>query len=107
MRYLIFILFCFTSHGYELENPVRATGVGNGQMANSTRDALMSYDFILERSDYLIFRFKQMTLGDYADRVMIFAPLISGQFEINAYKDINLFYDRHAGRGGFKYNINF
>ena len=109
MRYLlislIFSFNAFSTEKLETEEPL--VGVNNGQMMNNTRDALMSYDYIVERSDYLIYKFKQLTFGEYADKVMILAPLISGNIEIQAHSDFNLFYNHHQGRGGLRYNINF
>lgn len=107
MRYLLLVFIISTSYAYELEQEVNARGVGTARMGNATTEALMSYDFIVERSNYLLYRFKKLTFGEYADEVMILAPIISGQFELKAYKDINVFYNRNTQRGGFNYNINF
>tara|TARA_Y100000768_G_scaffold388784_1_gene387171 strand:+ start:13969 stop:14316 length:348 start_codon:yes stop_codon:yes gene_type:complete len=95
------------AQAYELEETPRQVGVGNNKAANYTRDALLSYDAVVERSDYLIYKFKQLTFGEYADQLMILAPLISGRVEFQAYKDVNFYYNSFSQSGGFRYSINF
>ena len=109
IKFLLLHILClsFAAHAYELEEPTRQVGVGNNKAANYTRDALMSYDYIVERSDYLIYRFKQLTLGEHADKFMILAPLVSGRVEFQAYEDINFYYNSFSQSGGFRYSINF
>lgn len=101
------LLVTFSAHSYELEEPEREVGVGNHRAANLTRDALMSYDYVVERSDYLIYKFKQLTLGEYADHLLILAPIVSGRVEFQAYKDVNFYYNSFSQSGGFRYSINF
>ena len=101
------LCFSFTVHAYELEEPTRQVGIGNDKAANYARDALMSYDHIMERSNYLIYRFKKLTLGEHADKFMILAPFISGRVEFEAYRDVNFYYNSFSQSGGFRYNINF
>ncbi len=105
--FLLFTLMSLAAHGYELESQRAPVGVGNDKALDLTRDALMSYDYIVERSDYLIYKFKQLTLGEHADNLMFLAPFISGRIEIQAYKDVNFYYNSFSQKGGFRYNVNF
>lgn len=110
MKYLLFnfiLIFYFSAQAYELEEEESQVGVSNARMMDQSREALMSYDFIVERSNYLIYKIKKLTFGEYADQLLILAPLVSGNIEFQAHRDLNVFYNHSAGRGGLRYSINF
>lgn len=76
------------------------------QFAERTKDALLSYDYIEDRADYLVFKLKKLTFGEYSDHVLYLAPLVTGKVEINAYR-VNIYYDSLASKGGIKYKVKF
>ena len=71
-----------------------------------TRDALMSIEAIQERSDYLVYKLKTLTFGEYTDDVMVIAPLITGEIEFSA-NQFNLYYNHFQSRGGVRYQVAF
>lgn len=73
---------------------------------DKTRDALLSYDIVEERANYILHRVKNMTFGEYSDHVLYLAPIASGHVEMKVY-DINVYYDHFAQKSGFKYKIEF
>tara|TARA_B100001971_G_scaffold215195_1_gene260255 strand:+ start:81486 stop:81716 length:231 start_codon:yes stop_codon:yes gene_type:complete len=76
-------------------------------MVNKTQEALLSYSFVKEKSEEIVDDIKNKTLGDYADKVLLLAPLVTGQVEFNAY-DINFYYDhRNNQQAGMRYNLKF
>lgn len=93
---IIFCLFTFSSFLY-----------ASSQMVNKTQEALLSYSFVKEKSEEIVDDIKNKTLGDYADKVLLLAPLVTGQVEFNAY-DINFYYDhRNNQQAGMRYNLKF
>ena len=75
-------------------------------LESKTRDALMSYDFIEERANYLTNKIKNITFGEYADHVLLVTPFLTGQFEFNM-NDINFYYDHHGNESGLRYQLRF
>lgn len=71
------------------------------------RNALMSYDHIEERANFLIYKFKKLTLGEHADKFLILAPIATGRIEFQAYRDLNFYYNSFSQSGGLRYNVDF
>lgn len=81
--------------------------LAQSRMVNKTREALLSYSIVREKSDEILNDLKDKTLGDYAEKMLIFAPLVTGQVEFNAY-DVNFYYDhRNNQQAGLRYNLKF
>lgn len=78
----------------------------NEDLLDTTRDALLSYEYIRRRSDYLIFKLQNSILGDYSSELMVLAPLVTGNIELNAF-DMNIYYNHHASRAGVRYSTEF
>jgi hypothetical protein len=76
-------------------------------MLNKTREALLSYSFIEEKTEELTKKIKEKTLGDYSEKLLILAPFVTGKVQFNA-MDINFYYDhRNAQEAGVNYNLKF
>jgi hypothetical protein len=88
----------------DLEEPQKT--VGEGKLVSKTKDALMSFDYIEDRADYLVFKFKNLTFGEYTDDIMYISPLVTGDIQISMY-DINIYYDHFNSKTSFKYKIKF
>jgi hypothetical protein len=82
------------------------TGYETGTMMNQTRDALLSYDLIQEKTNFWGKKLEKMLLGGYTEKFLIFAPLITGKVEFRAL-DVNFYVDTRRERGGVKYTYNF
>lgn len=77
------------------------------RMVNKTREALLSYSIVQEKSDEVIEKVKRETLGDHAEKLLFIAPLVTGKFEVNAYK-MNFYYDHRSDHeAGVRYNLKF
>jgi hypothetical protein len=94
----------FQYHYFDLEEPQRT--LGKGKLVSKTKDALFSFDYIEDRADYLVFKFKNLTFGEYTDSLMYVAPLVTGNIEFSMY-DINFYYDHFSSKSGVKYKIKF
>ena len=71
-----------------------------------TTAALLSIDAVQERADYLVFKLKNLTFGEYSDDVMIITPFLTGKIEFNANR-FNLYYSHFQNEGGVNYNLSF
>jgi hypothetical protein len=72
-----------------------------------TRDALLSIDYIENRTNYFLFKLKNMTFGNYTDEVMILAPFVTGRFEFSMY-DLSFYYDHfNNNKSGVRYSVRF
>lgn len=80
--------------------------LGEGKLVSKTRDALLSFDYIEQRADYLVFKIKNLTFGEYSDNILFIAPLVTGNVQFSMY-DINFYYDHLDNKSGFKYKIKF
>lgn len=111
MKYLslfTFILmapvFCYAQMLEEL--PQEEKSYGDGKMFRQTQNALMKYEIIQEKSEYWGNRLEKMLLGDYADKVLIIAPLVTGKLQFSAL-DLNFYIDAREEKSGVKYTYNF
>ena len=71
-----------------------------------TKDALLSIDAVEERADYLVFKLKNLTFGEYSEDVMLIAPLVTGELEFSA-NEFKVYYNHFQNRGGVKYKYTF
>lgn len=76
------------------------------KMFRQTRSALMKYELVQEKSKYWADRLEKMLLGDYAEKVLVIAPLVTGKFEFNA-MDMNFYFDTREEKSGVQYVYNF
>jgi len=81
-------------------------GYKSGAMLNETRDALLSYEIIQQKTQYWGNRVEKLLLNDYSEKIFIMAPLITGRLEISAL-DLNFYVDTRQERGGVRYSYNF
>lgn len=98
--YLLFLfLFLFLSF------PVLATRAP-ADIAATTSEALLAYPMIAQKTQYWVDRVKKLTLGDYADDVLIIAPIVTGQvqFKVN-FLDVNLNYYQQQGSVNFTHQF--
>ncbi len=88
----------------DIEEPQRSQG--EGKLVSKTKDALLSFDYIEKRADYLVFKLKNLTFGEYSENVMYIAPIITGNLEVNVH-GVNIYYDHFSEKSGFKYKFKF
>ena len=105
MKYIITIIFifpalCLASFDKEF------TGYETSKMLSETRDALLSYEIIQQKTNFLSQKLEKMLLGEYTEKFLIFAPLITGKVEFTAL-DVNFYVDTRSSRGGVNYTYNF
>lgn len=79
---------------------------GNGKMFRKTRSALMKYDFVQQKTEYWGKRLEKMLLGEYAKKLLIIAPLVTGKLQFSAL-DLNFYIDTRSEKSGVKYTYNF
>lgn len=89
-----------------LEQDEPEVSISQGDAANKTRDALLSYDLVEERANYFARKLRRMTFGEYADQVMIVAPFLTGQLEFNV-SDIRVYINAHQSTSGLEYRLSF
>ena len=82
------------------------TGYKPVKMMTETRDALLSYELVQEKTNYWGYRLEKMIFGDHVDKFLIFSPLITGKVEFKAL-DLNFYVDTRKSKGGVKYTFNF
>jgi len=109
--YCILILFSCSVFGnytntYLLDREDSQVNPHQNQAGNRTTAALLSIDEVQERADYFVYKFKQLTFGEYSDDVMIIAPFITGRVEFSANR-FNLYYSHFQNEGGVNYNLSF
>ncbi len=93
--------------GQLLEEPeADSQEYSDGKMFRQTRNALMRYELVQEKSEYWGKRLEKMLLGEYAEKVLIIAPLVTGKLEFNAL-DLNFYVDAREERSGVQYTYNF
>ena len=108
----IFILFLYSNSSIatsytgfvELEEP-QVSRV-QSQFLDRTKDALLSYDYIEERADYVIFKLKNITFREYTEHILYFAPLVTGNVQVRL-NDFDIYYDYNSAKSGFQYKIRF
>jgi hypothetical protein len=82
------------------------SGYESGKMMTETRDALLSYELVQEKTTYWGYRLEKILFGDNAEKFLIFSPLITGKVEFKAL-DLNFYVDTRKEKGGVKYTFNF
>lgn len=50
-----------------------------------TKDALLSYDRIEERTNYFAMKIKNRTFGEYTDNILVLAPALTGKVLLKVY----------------------
>ena len=71
-------------------------------LADRTKDALLSYPEIEATANYWAKRIQRNTLGDYAQHLMYVAPFVTGEVSLRYKKlDFNLDYRDQKGRVQF------
>jgi len=105
LRYLILFLLTLPSLSFGQDGE-SFSGYGTGKMMNQTRDALLSYELIQEKTNFWGQKLEKMLLGGYTEKFLIFAPLITGKVEFRAL-DVNFYVDTRRDRGGVNYTYNF
>jgi len=93
---------CFASDSF-IEGDI---DYSDGKIFRHTQSALMQYEVVQEKSKYWADRLEKMLLGDYANKVLIIAPLVTGKLEFNAL-DMNFYFDARHETSGVKYTYNF
>jgi hypothetical protein len=76
------------------------------QYLDRTKDALLSYDYIEERADYMIYKIKNMTFREYSDHVLYLAPIVTGSVQVRV-NNFDIYYDYNSAKSGFKYKVRF
>jgi len=76
------------------------------KMLDKTKDALLSFDYIEDRADYLVFKLKNLTFGDYSDNVMYVTPLVTGSVVMSAY-NFNVYYNHFQKKSGVQFKVKF
>jgi hypothetical protein len=105
LKYFTTILFIFPCLCFaQLDEGF--TGYETGRMLSETRDALLSYELVQEKTNFLSQKLEKMLLGGYTEKFLIFAPLITGKVEFRAL-DVNFYVDTRSSRGGVNYTYNF
>ena len=106
---ILSFLFCSSTCWGIVEFPVEEQNYieySDGKIFRSTRNALMKYDLIKEKSDYWGRRLEKFVLGDYSEKFLVVAPLLTGKFEFNAL-DMNFYVDARSEESGIRYIYNF
>lgn len=75
-------------------------------MFGMTSKALMSYERVENRADYLVMKIKNATFGDDTEKVLMFAPIITGKLEFFI-EDFKVYLDTRDEESGIKYTYNF
>ncbi len=104
MKIFFILLFSLPVFSSTFDNDF--DGYSSKVMINQTRDALLSYSFIKERSQKLTKDFQEKVLGDYADKILLIAPFILGEVEINS-NDVRFYVNAKKEKGGVEYVYNF
>lgn len=78
----------------------------DGKMFRQTSNALMRYELVQQKTEYWGDRLEKMLLGEYAEKVMVIAPLVTGKIEFNAL-DMNFYLDAREEKSGVQYTYNF
>ena len=76
------------------------------KFVDKTKDALLAVDFIEKRANYLAFKIKNLTFGNYSDHLIYVAPFITGKVEVKMY-DFDLYYDHLSTKSGVNYKYTF
>lgn len=105
MKYLILFLLPLISYA-EFETHSSFEGYKTGVMINQTRDAILSYDFVQEKTEYWGNRLEKILLNDYSEKIILISPLITGKFEVSA-MDLNFYVDTRREKGGVRYTYKF
>lgn len=110
MKYLS-LLFIFTicpliCKAQLLEPKTDFQDYSDGKMFRQTRSALMKYELVQQKSEYWAERLEKMILGEYAEKVMVIAPLVTGKIEFNAL-DMKFYLDAREEKSGVKYTYKF
>ena len=100
----VYALYDYHSLMVDFDEPVVSQGEGLFQL--KTKDALLSYDYVEERADYLTFKLKNLTFGDYTDQVLYVAPLFTGRLEFSIQR-VRFTYDYAENKSHVKYKIMF
>lgn len=104
---LVLFIFCPVCMAqFASDSSTKSTEYSDQKMFRQTRNALLKYDFIQKRTEYWGKRLEKMLLGDYGQKVLIIAPLVTGKLEFNAL-DLNFYIDARAEKSGVRYTYNF
>ena len=77
------------------------------QVFDKTRDALLAYEQIESRVDYLLFKLKNSTFGQYSEHILFITPFITGNIGLSA-NNFNFYYKHHdSKRAGIEYSVQF
>ncbi len=118
LKYLGVIIFtipalCFAEYttSYEVEDEFswdndQFIAQKPGRMMTETRDALLSYELVHEKTTYWGKRFERALFGDHVEKFLIFTPLVTGKLEFRA-MDLDFYVDARKSKGGVKYTYNF
>lgn len=75
-------------------------------MLDQTKDALLSYKLVKERTNFFARRLEKKLLGQYSKEFLLVTPLITGQVEFNT-NDIKFYVNARQEIGGMEYVYNF
>ena len=98
--------YTFTLHDEIIEKEEPQKSRGQGRMISKTRDALMSVDYIEQRTEYLMLRLKNSAFGEYAEKMMVITPFVTGNLEFNM-SNVNFYYNHYQSKSGVEYSLRF
>lgn len=102
----IFVLFISSLCFAESYDEDQIIDYDDGKIFRQTRTALLSYSFVQEKTQYWGRRLEKALIGEYAEKLLFIAPLVSGKIEFNAY-DLNFYVDARAEKSGVRYVYQF
>lgn len=104
---LIFILPCFClANSEESYVDQEFTGYNSSKMVRQTRDALLSYDLVQQRTNYWGKRLEKMIFGEYAENFLFLTPLVTGKVEFRVV-ELDFYVDARKEKSGVNYTFNF
>lgn len=75
------------------------------KMLEKTRDALMSYEIVEERTEELLTRLQKSALGDYAEKAAFLVPVVTGKLQFR-YERFDFSYSHSDARANLDYNLD-
>lgn len=93
-------LCCHSQEVYnqEVEEEIQAS------MVDRTKRALMSYEIVEERSEEIIQRIQKSTFGDYAEKVAVIIPFVTGKVQFKV-KNLRLSYSHFSDKLNLGYDL--